>query len=225
MEGGFCFRHGPGPISRFKTPARPRTGERLGELRRLPGWPAAAPARRTSDFALRHCARVLRLCSSSEPREGFACALRLAMAHAPRAPLLSSTSSALGDIAEPLALAQLQGCIRDSARVRISATLAPPRQNRPARGGVQHRLSEVARASCASSARTRRAARGAHARRVAQREPVRLTVTRIAGKVERAALMAARLRRRRCARRRSSAPGADSDLRRQIAELSQAALE
>ena len=57
--------------------------------------------------------------------------------------------------------------------------------------------------------------------RFAQREPVRLTVTRVAGNARNARrLMAERLRAAE-----SSAPGADSDLRRQIAELSQAALE
>ena len=63
--------------------------------------------------------------------------------------------------------------------------------------------------------------------RFAQREPVRLTVTRVAGNARNARrLMVERLRERlRAAEAESSAPGADSDLRRQLAELSQAALE
>ena len=143
------------------------------------------------------------------------------MAHAPRHRFLLVDVESLGDSAEPLALAQLQGCIRDSVQENFGDLGA---------GGVLSslRIQHWSPQACACLVRVERA----HASmlraaltlvRFAQREPVRLTVTRVAGNARNARrLMADRLR---AAEAESSAPGADSDLRRQIAELSQAALE
>ena len=141
------------------------------------------------------------------------------MAHAPRHRFLLVDVERLGDSAEPLALAQLQGCIRDSVQENFGDLGA---------GGVLQslRVQQWSPQACACLVRVERA----HASmlraaltlvRFAQREPVRLTVTRVAGNARNARrLVAERLRAAE-----SSAPGADSDLRRQIAELSQAALE
>ena len=147
------------------------------------------------------------------------------MAHAPRHRFLLVDVERLGDSAEPLALAQLQGCIRDSVQENFGDLGA---------GGVLSslRIQHWSPQACACLVRVERA----HASmlraaltlvRFAQREPVRLTVTRVAGNARNARrLMVERLRERlRAAEAESSAPGADSDLRRQIAELSQAALE
>ena len=141
------------------------------------------------------------------------------MAHAPRHRFLLVNVERLGDSAEPLALAQLQGCIRDSVQENFGDLGA---------GGVLSslRIQHWSPQACACLVRVERA----HASmlraaltlvRFAQREPVRLTVTRVAGNARNARrLMTERLRAAE-----SSAPGADSDLRRQIADLSQAALE
>ena len=141
------------------------------------------------------------------------------MAHAPRHRFLLVDVERLGDSAEPLALAQLQGCIRDSVQENFGDLGA---------GGVLSslRIQHWSPQACACLVRVERA----HASmlraaltlvRFAQREPVRLTVTRVAGNARNARrLMVERLRSAE-----SSAPGADSDLRRQIADLSQAALE
>ena len=147
------------------------------------------------------------------------------MAHAPRHRFLLVDVERLGDSAEPLALAQLQGCIRDSVQENFGDLGA---------GGVlpSLRVQHWSPQACACLVRVERA----HASmlraaltlvRFAQRGPVRLTVTRVAGNARNARrLMVERLRERlRAAEAESSAPGADSDLRRQIAELSQAALE
>ena len=147
------------------------------------------------------------------------------MAHAPRHRFLLVDVERLGDSAEPLALAQLQGCIRDSVQENFGDLGA---------GGVLSslRIQHWSPQACACLVRVERA----HASmlraaltlvRFAQREPVRLTVTRVAGNARNARrLMVERLRERlRAAEAESSAPGADSDLRRQIAELSQGALE
>ena len=147
------------------------------------------------------------------------------MAHAPRHRFLLVDVERLGESAEPLALAQLQGCIRDSVQENFGDLGA---------GGVLSslRIQHWSPQACACLVRVERA----HASllraaltlvRFAQREPVRLTVTRVAGNARNARrLMVERLRERlRAAEAESSAPGADSDLRRQIAELSQAALE
>ena len=147
------------------------------------------------------------------------------MAHAPRHRFLLVDVERLGDSAEPLALAQLQGCIRDSVQENFGDLGA---------GGVLSslRIQHWSPQACACLVRVERA----HASmlraaltlvRFAQREPVRLTVTRVAGNARNARrLMVERLRERlRAAEAESSAPGADSDLRRQLAELSQAALE
>ena len=147
------------------------------------------------------------------------------MAHAPRHRFLLVDVERLGESAEPLALAQLQGCIRDSVQENFGDLGA---------GGVLSslRIQHWSPQACACLVRVERA----HASllraaltlvRFAQREPVRLTVTRVAGNARNARrLMVERLRERlRAAEAESSAPGADSDLRRQLAELSQAALE
>ena len=147
------------------------------------------------------------------------------MAHAPRHRFLLVDVERLGESAEPLALAQLQGCIRDSVQENFGDLGA---------GGVLSslRIQHWSPQACACLVRVERA----HASmlraaltlvRFAQREPVRLTVTRVAGNARNARrLMVERLRDvLRAAEAESSAPGADSDLRRQIAELSQAALE
>ena len=141
------------------------------------------------------------------------------LAHAPRHRFLLVDVERLGESAEPLALAQLQGCIHDSVQENFGDLGA---------GGVLSslRIQHWSPQACACLVRVERA----HASmlraaltlvRFAQREPVRLTVTRVAGNARNARrLMVDRLRAAE-----SSAPGADSDLRRQIAELSQAALE
>ena len=147
------------------------------------------------------------------------------MAHAPRHRFLLVDVERLGESADPLALAQLQGCIRDSVQENFGDLGA---------GGVLSslRIQHWSPQACACLVRVERA----HASmlraaltlvRFAQREPVRLTVTRVAGNARNARrLMVERLRERlRAAEAESSAPGADSDLRRQLAELSQAALE
>ena len=141
------------------------------------------------------------------------------MAHAPRHRFLLVDVERLGDGAEPLALAQLQGCIRDSVQENFGDLGA---------GGVLSslRIQHWSPQACACLVRVERAyaslLRAALTLvRFALREPVRLTVTRVAGNARNARrLMVERLRAAE-----SSAPGADSDLRRQIADLSQAALE
>ena len=145
------------------------------------------------------------------------------MAHAPRHRFLLVDVERLGDSAEPLALAQLQGCIRDSVQENFGDLGA---------GGVLSslRIQHWSPQACACLVRVERA----HASllraaltlvRFAQRGPVRLTVTRVAGNARNARRLMVERLGLRAAEAESSAPGADTDLRRQIAELSQAALE